>query len=83
MDMPDPQQQRKPAPGLDRKAQTEKALEANFKLRQRLQRTLEELVACAEQNAAVVARLEAAVSSSAAIRCRSRLGESCLYPPDI
>ncbi|KAK9826958.1 hypothetical protein WJX74_001795 [Apatococcus lobatus] len=60
-------------PGLDRKAQAEKALEANLRLRQRLQRTLEELEACANENAAVVTRLEAAVSSSQAIRCRSRL----------
>lgn len=71
------------ATALDRKAQTEKALEGNLKLRQRLQKTLDELEVCAQENAAVVARLEAAVSSSQAIRCRSRLGEPylCLLLP--
>ena len=81
--MAGPQRQQASATGLDRKAQAEKALEGNLKLRQRLQRTLEELEACAQENAAVMARLEAAVSSSQAIRCRSRLGEPkvCLLLP--
>lgn len=76
--MAGPQRHQPSVTGLDRKAQTEKALESNLKLRQRLQKTLEELEACAQENAAVVAQLEAAVSSSQAIRCRSRLGEPYL-----
>ncbi len=60
----------------DDRIAAEKAVEANVRLRERLQQTLQELKAAAHQNLEVMHRLQKAVDGFKSIGRASRLGET-------